>query len=72
MIYGKERPETLAENSMLQELLDSPMFHDQLYPNRPLPVEAVAAFALKAAQDGIGPGIFGVDDIERYDLETYN
>lgn len=68
MIYGKERPETLAEFEMLKELLDNPMFRDDLYPTRPLPVEAIAAFALKSAQGNIDAGIYGVDAIENYFL----
>ncbi|MCT3651560.1 NAD(P)H-binding protein [Elizabethkingia anophelis] len=70
MLYGNDRPETVEEYEYLKTLLDNPILRDDLYPNRPLPVEAVALFALKAAQGSIKAGTYGVDDIENYFLTT--
>lgn len=70
MIYGSERPETIEEYKVLKNILDNPLLRDELYPNRPLPVEAVALFALRAAQGNIEAGIYGVDGIENYYLKS--
>lgn len=65
MLYGTERPETIAENEELQKLLDDPFIGPQLRPNRPLPVATVARIALYAATREHFCQKLYVDDMEK-------
>lgn len=65
MLYGSDKPETIAENDEIQKMLDDPHIRIHLYPNRPLPVGSVAAVAIQALMNDNIPDKLSVDDIEK-------
>lgn len=69
LIYGPDKPETIAENAQIQQLLTDPVIGPHIWPTRPLPVESVAKVAVRACLEPLG-AILTVDDIERIAAEN--
>lgn len=64
LIYGADKPTTIEEHKMMQQLMLDPHIGPEIRAVRPLAVESVALVAVAAALDLIEPGVLSVDDIE--------
>jgi uncharacterized protein YbjT (DUF2867 family) len=64
MLYGKDKPETIAENEQIKKMLTDPHIGPKLFAHRPLSVITVAKVALQACFSNDFPLKLDVNTIE--------
>jgi uncharacterized protein YbjT (DUF2867 family) len=65
LIYGADRPESLAARQRIERLARLPFVGPRLVRSRPLSVETVARALVRAALDPSVRGVLQIEDLER-------